>query len=346
MKYALAAFLGLLLFASSCGSDETPVPNLDLTFSHEEIMKWDGTMTFNHPDNPFHKEIPDSYQVHPNSKEMIDLIKSECGPDHSITSLSTGGFATPIYMATDTTRKINVKLTLYHAPEKDLLLNVPMPIGAKSGLLSDGHMGIINIDQKCFYEFWVYDGGKAASGNAISLETDGIYKDGRSTVAAGWSQLQGTIWPKELRDGEIKHALSFAVPVTNKNGYVPPASRNDGALGNNQFAIPEGTLIRIKPDVDIDALPNIGEIEKTVYRAIQKYGMYCGDTDGAGIAIRAIALHSLPDDAYPESFVVNENNNNYFLKNFPFEHLEVLYSGEITKSETRPYVNHGCAEWE
>jgi hypothetical protein len=205
---------------------------------------------------------------------------------------------------------------------------------------------VVDVINNCLYEFWRYSSKTAGSGNAISLSTDGIYKDGRSTVAAGWSQLQGSIWPKELRDGVIKHALSFSTPVTNKNGYVWPATKNDGTLSNNPFAIPEGTLIRIKPDINIDTIQGLGEIEKIVYKAIQTYGMYCGDTNGAGIAIRAIATASLPGNAYPESFEIRPQSGNYYLKNFPFEHLEVIYTGELTKTEFRDYVNHGCAKWE
>jgi len=317
-----------------------------LEFSHKEIMKWDGTMVFTDKDNPFKQPISANAQVHKNSAEMIALIKSKCGTDLSNTFISTGSYATPIYMANENTSLSDIRLTLYHPPKKTKLLNVPIPEGARAASGSDKHIAVVDVVKNCLHEFWLFSSNSAGSGNAISLTTDGIYKDGRSTVAAGWSQLQGTIWPKELRDGEIKHALSFSTPVTNKNGYVWPATKNDGTLTNNPFAIPEGTLIRIKPEIDVDTISGLGEIEKIVYKAIQKYGMYCGDTNGAGMAIRGIGTASLPEGAYPKSFEVRPASGNYYLKNFPFQHLEVIYTGEITKTEFRDYINHGCAEWE
>jgi hypothetical protein len=342
----------ILSFASSCKEDSDTSNSVEengltqLEFSYKEIMKWDGSRVFTDPSNPFKKTIPQDAQVHQNSEEMIDLIKSKCGADLSNTFISAGSYAIPIYIANKDCDERTVRMTLYHPPKKTKLLHVPIPQGAKAASASDMHMGIIDPESNCLYEFWRYSSFTAGSGNAISLETDGIYKDGRSTVAAGWSQIQGIIWPKELNDGVINHALSFSTPVTNKNGYVPPATKNDGTLTDNPFAIPEGTLIRIKPSVDLDTLSGISEIERIVYRAIQKYGMYCGDTNGAGLAIRAVGTSSLPEGAYPSSFEVRPQSGNYYLRNFPFEHLEVIYTGELTKIEFREYINHGCANWE
>lgn len=186
----------------------------------------------------------------------------------------------------------------------------------------------------------------AGSGNSISIDGTGIYEDGRSTVAAGWSQIQGMIWPKELQDGVIRHALQFSVPVTNANGYVWPATHNDGALRNNPFAIPEGTLIRIRPDVDIDTLSGIGEAERIIYKAIQKYGMYCGDTNGAGLGLKAVSSRSLPEGAYPAFLETEGAYGNYYLKKFPFQYLEVIYTGELTPAGSLPYQQTGCAVWE
>lgn len=329
---------------SSCKKDLQN--NEQLQFSHEEVMKWDGSDLFNHPDNPFKKEIPQNAVVHQNSDEMIALIKSKCGTDLSNTFISCGSFGLPVYMANGKTDRIDVNITVYPPPQRSKLIDVPMPQGAESASGSDSHIAVIDVEDSCLYEFWLYAKRRAGSGNAMSLSNDGIYKDGRSTVAAGWSQMQGAIWPKELRDGEIKHALSFSTSVTNANGYVYPATKNDGQLSNEPYAIPEGTLIRIRSDIDIDTIAGLGEIEKIVYKAIQKYGMYCGDTNGAGLSLRSIATSSLPKDAYPPSFAIRESSGNYYLKHFPFEYLEVIYTGELTPSQPRNYVNHGCAKWE
>lgn len=311
-----------------------------------DILHWDGTMLFNNPDNPFLQEIPDSAVIHPNSQQMIDLIKSRCGNNLSNTYVNTGDYSLPVYLAGDITPRRDVNITLYPPPGKSVLKSVPIPLGARPAAASDGHLAIIDKDSRCVYEFWIYNNYHAGSGNAMSLDSSGCYKDGRSTIAAGWCQLQGVIWPKEMQQGVINHALSFTVPVTNANGYVFPATHNDGALHDNPYAVPEGTLIRIRPDINIDTLPGIGPMEKIIYRAIQRYGMYCSDTNGAGLGIRAVSPASLPPNSYPAAFDMNNEYKNFYMKNFPFKYLEVIYTGELQQFKpNRPYIHHGCAQW-
>ncbi len=225
------------------------------------------------------------------------------------------------------------------------MTEVPFLVGSNPAPGSDQHYTILQEDSRCAYEFWLFDYDSAGGGNAHPIDGVGIYEDGRSSVAAGWSALQGLIWPSELRDFHIPHALSFAVPVTDANGYVAPATKNDGALSDQEYAIPEGTLIRIRPDFDLDTLGDIGPIERAVYEAMQTYGLYCGDTNGAGVSIRAVSPRSVNPDAFPEEFDTDNVQGVHYLTDFPFEALEVVASGPLTASETRDYVDHGCAEW-
>lgn len=122
-------------------------------------MKWDGQMIFNHPDNPFLKEIPINAQVHPNSDTMIALIKSHCGDNGKNTYVVTGkSFGNPTYFATNKTRKKDIKITLYNRPDgKSKLVQVPLPIGARAAEGSDAHLNVLNINSRCVYEFWLGD---------------------------------------------------------------------------------------------------------------------------------------------------------------------------------------------
>ncbi len=347
MRLFLAFTVVALSFSSCVPEPGPPVDTTELDASKEAVgSEWNGTMVYNHPDNPFLQEIPESYEVHPNSAEMIELIKGATGPTFSNTFLSSGDFSIPVYIATDTTATRNINFNLYHPPGKTKMLNVPFIVGSQPARGGDSHYTIIQKDSRCVYDYWLFDYTKAGGGNAMSLDRNGIYEDGRAAVAAGWSSLQGIIWPNELLEGEINHALSFSVPVTNANGYVPPAASNDGALTNNEFAIPQGAQLRIMPEIDIDTIQGIGSVERTVYKAIQKYGMYCGDTNGAGLAIRIISPQSTTLDAFPADFDISSNLGLHYLKSFPLDYLEVLNFGEIIPSEAKPYVDHGCAEWE
>ena len=347
-RFNLIAML-VVFAACGCPGPEPLTEEQQAALDHSMTQigeQWSGEMVFTHEDNPFRQEIPSDYEVHEDSAEMIALIKSAAGPEFTNTRLSTGDFSIPVYLADDDSPVHDIEFNLYgRPPDKTHMTDVPYLVGAKAADGSDQHYAIIQEDSRCVYEFWLYDTQTAGGGNAHPLDDTGIYEDGRSAVAAGWSALQGLIWPKELKAFHIPHALSFSVPVTDANGYVAPATKNDGALTDNPYAIPEGTLIRIKPDFDIDSIPDIGPIERAVYQAIQTYGMYCGDTNGAGLAIRTLSPASVFADAFPEEFVTNTNSGNVDLKNFPFDALEVIQSGPITASEPRSYVDHGCANW-
>jgi hypothetical protein len=336
----------ILAILNSCNNDSISIEDEEaLDYSMRQIgEEWDGTRVYNNPNNPFLQKIPDDYEVHEFSAEMIAHIKQQTGPNFTNTRLSTGDFSIPVFLATESTPVRDIHFNLYgNPPGKSHMIEVPFLIGSNPAKGSDQHYTIIQQESGCVYEFWRFDYNTAGGGNAIPLSSNGIYEDGRSSVASGWSNLQGIIWPKELKELKINHALSFSVPITHAAGYVSPATKHDGVL-QNDYAIPEGTLVRIQPDYDIDQIPNISPIEKAVYEAVQTYGMYCGDTNGAGVAIRAVSPRSVYADSFPEELQI-ESNSNYSLPNFPFDALEVVSGGPLIPYEQREYIDHGCANW-
>ena len=348
MNYSVKCLLFLLsscLLLNACRKKQEDDGEELKRSQAEASTQWDGRTLFDDPSNPFLQPIPSSYQVHPNSAQMIDLIKSSCGNQFDNTYIVAKDYSTPVYIADENTGRADIKITLYNMPSgKNYLQSVPLVKGSGAAAGGDMHYSVIDKSTGCLYEFWGFQNNKAYSGNAISIHSNGIYADGRGTVAAGWSQLLGVIWPSELKNGLIDHALTFTVSVTDKNGYVEPATHNDGTLSSNPYAIPEGTLIRIRPDINIDTISGIGNTERTVYKAIQKYGMYCGDTNGAGLGIRAINTQSLTTDAYPSDFTLTSTHGTYVLKKFPFDWMEVVNAGPL-KTNKGTYVEQSCASW-
>lgn len=344
----LGIILGVISILSiqGCKEDAPGGSNHHLDLSKDLVSyHWDGLDVFNTLENPFHQAIDSNYIKHKDSDTMISLLKSACGINLDNTYIVAGNFSSPLYIATDSTPTRDVKITLYNIPfGKSHITNVPFVPGSSAAEGSDKHYMVINKDKRCLQEFWIFEGNKAASGGGISIDSNGIYRNGGSSVASGFSQLQGAIWPKELKDQEINHALFFSCPVTNSNGYVSPATSNDGALKNNPYAIPQGTLVRIKPSINIDTIAGLSSVDKTVYKALQKYGMYCGDTNGAGIGIKAIDSRSVYSDAYPSDFKVRANGS-YYLNKFPFDLLEVVYTGNLTAPSQRPLLSSGCVTW-
>ena len=97
-KRRLLIHIVLLAACSEASLSEKELAALDASMM--EVAQWQGTELYAHPENPFLKEIPEDYVIHENSAEMIELIKSQAGPNLDNTSLSVGDYAIPdVYFA-------------------------------------------------------------------------------------------------------------------------------------------------------------------------------------------------------------------------------------------------------
>lgn len=362
MNYCKYLILSLaLLIIKAC----VPINNNGGNNANEELTQmrmeltneWDGTRVFNHPDNPFLQEIPTDYTRHPDSDSIIGYLDRVCkNPANNMYNvrIGMGFYSSPVYLVNNTMKRHDVFIYYYTQNGFDLLKNVHIPNYATPAEGTDGHMSLINKDTECLHEFWVFhnklhnvfDQKGAASANAISINSSGMYEDGRSTIVAGWSQLLGALWPAELSNGEINHALSFSAVNTKKDFFVFPAKHTDGT-DEHPFALPVGSLLRIRPDVDIDALLGVSNIDKVILKAIQKFGMYCGDTNGAGVAIGAVHHRSFIPNVYKNIFgsTYSTENNRYYMHKFPFELMEVVYTGPLQTYGSSTFHPTACAEW-
>jgi hypothetical protein len=112
-----------------------------------------------------------------------------------------------------------------------------------------------------------------------------------STTQAGTPLLPGVIWPAEVAQGSIDHAIDIVMPDVGITPctYVHPAStvRYVGA----DAAAPYGTRFRLK--AGYDASGYTGTQALAVIRALQKYGMI--STDGSGETRSVFRLGQDPD---------------------------------------------------
>ena len=136
----------------------------------------------------------------------------------------------------------------------------------------DGHLVIIDTIGGCVYDFWKarFSNGKwkAAWGNAIPLASNGIFPNGLSARGSGFELLQGLIWPDELSNGVIEHALIFSYDHTRAGGPVPPATESDGTTSGID-AIPEGALVQLNPALDLNSL-GLTPMEKIIAKALAR----------------------------------------------------------------------------
>ncbi len=268
----------------------------------------------------FYNKIPSNVPIDPNSDKMVEYLVREA-QDGIIIAVKK--WTVPVYYADPETCRYDVKLTASWAPAKKLL-NVPIPDYAEPDPSDDGHMVIIDTFSQCVYDLWIarkrFGKWKASWANAIPLNSDGIYDHGFSARGSGFSLLQGVIWPHELQQGYIPHALIFSFDYTKAGGPVPPATESDGDT-DDPYAIPEGALIQLDPSLNLDSLGLTG-YEKVIAKALQEYGMYCAD-DGIGLQLYAINPISVNSNNYPYNGIWN-NETYIYLKKVPVEKFRVI----------------------
>lgn len=247
--------------------------------------------------SPFNQAIPADAGIDPASPAMVQALVAGAGGGFAI---SAKQWTPPVYYADAQTPRVAVSITMGWFPARSLI-GVPMPADATPDATSDGHLMVIDRSTGCEYDFWQAqrhaDGSWSAStANAIPMSGTGVYSGGWATTAAGFALGLGKIRPEEMAAGEIRHALVFGFPTTKAGGPVWPATSSDGR-SSSPGAIPEGARLQLDPSLDLDSL-GLTAWQKTIARALQRYGMILGDTGGT-VGLSAVNASNLGTDAYP-----------------------------------------------
>ncbi len=306
----LLILLGAGFFACSPDSiDDTYKPDKPETLRYYQPFKQSSV---------FYNRIPQNHAIDPNSAVMVSGLVEQADKSFLIVVKE---WSVPVYFASDSTPKHSVKLTAGWAP-KSKLRDVPIPGFAEPDPEYDGSMVIIDESSGCVYDFWQmrFSGGSwsASWGNALPLNSDGIFPKGVSARGSGFELLQGVIWPQELQAGVIEHALIFSYDHTKAGGPVAPATESDGTT-TEAWAIPEGALVQLDPSLDLASMGLTG-YELTIARALQEYGMYCAD-DGGGLSLYAINPISCRQNPYESIW---GDQTYIFLNKIPADKLRVL----------------------
>ncbi len=325
--------------------------------------------------SPFNQLIAANASIDPESSMYISaLVESAQPQDNFVISLKQ--FSTTVFIANDSTPRHRVFLPCgdYWQLGVNYLNDVPIPdfaeptydidgenrpvkagkCGEKSD--QDNNMVILDLDNRCEYDFWqarkVNGAWEASWANSISMDGNGVYEYGLSTRGSGFAFLGGIIWPDELKNGVINHALVFNYSLTKSNGPVAPASESDGEV-NRSDALPEGAHLRLDPALNLSSL-NLSPSEMIIAKAMQDYGLYLcdngggggnGSSGGTGIGLYAIDPKSvkinpyqglLPDEDYP------------VLSHIPLDKLQVLTlpaQDELFQDKLK-VLNTACAQFE
>ncbi|GAA2564247.1 hypothetical protein GCM10010210_44160 [Pseudonocardia hydrocarbonoxydans] len=329
--------LSLVLSACSGGTTDQPGPGEESDEMPQSVVGPDFSTVFD-ADSLWYDRIDDDAAIDPRSDEYVAALVEE-GENPVV---SVNGWTMPVYEADAATPRYTIQPTEDYVAGGWTLRDVPIPDAAAPDPQEDGHMVVVDRDEGCVYEFWQArregTGWTASWANATPTDGDGVYPDGLSSRASGLSAIAGLIWPQELAEGRIDHALVFAYPNTRSGGPVPPATASDGTT-DDDTALPEGARLRLDPSIDVDSL-GLSPTQNVIAEALQTYGMILADTSG-GMSLYAASPQSFENFPYPTSWSGDIWKD---LSAIPFESMQVLEVEPQVERYSGPPVTNRCSD--
>ncbi len=222
----------------------------------------------------------DQLPVHPSSATWVSTIgaSSPLHPDFGSGTYNGEPIGIPYTTVPGTQTKYPATFT--YQDESDpgpyaIPLNAPIEGGSAS--TGDRHVISIDTDNCILYEIYAaypqaasWQGGSGAIFNLLSSALRPA--TWTSADAAGLPIFPGLVRYDEILAGEIRHAIRFTVPHTQK-AYVWPARHYASSLTGAQYP-PMGARFRLKASFDISHFSTTNQI---ILRALQRYGMMLAD---------------------------------------------------------------------
>jgi hypothetical protein len=239
--------------------------------------------------SPFNTALAASPQLVANSSAITSRVVGfgPPGKHASGTADTADDWSHPIYFSRPTDPTYTVRCTDPWCNVDGMRVQIPAQARPAGG--GDGHLAVIDQQSGWEYDFWQVQ-QKPAAGGILVVTSGGrtrVDGDGRGAgaTASGFGLAAGTIRPAELAAGQIDHALFMAVKCTNGTS-VWPADPNNHGRSCSEIGLPDANAPAMgqhffldMSDAQIDAL-NEPPWEKTILRAMARYGMFVGDTGG------------------------------------------------------------------
>ena len=155
------------------------------------------------------------------------------------------------------------------------------PIEGGSNSTGDRHAIAVDIDNCILYELYAAypqtNSWQAGSGAIFNLLSNALRPlTWTSADAAGLPIVPGLVRIEEVLAGDIRHAIRFTVPQTQR-AFVWPARHYASSLTDPRYP-PMGQRFRLKAAFDITPYP--AEVQ-VILRALKKYGMILADNGSA-----------------------------------------------------------------
>ena len=275
----------------------------------------------------------DQFPVSPNSATWVTTIGAAktAHADFGAGLYNGAPIGIPYVTVPGTQTKYPVSFT--YADESDAgpyatPLNAPIEGGSSS--TGDRHALAIDTTNCILYELYsAYPqtaSWTAGSGAIFNLLSNALRPSGwTSADAAGLPVFPGLLRYDEVLAGEIRHAIRFTVPQTQR-AFVWPARHYASSLTGTQYP-PMGARFRLRASFDISTFSAANQV---ILRALKKYGMMLADNGSAWY------LSGAPDDRWDN----NDLHNLGLLKGSDFEAVDVASlmidpnSGQAKQSTT------------
>jgi hypothetical protein len=195
----------------------------------------------------------------------------------------------PVFWATAGDQEYDVRVTSARRPRQ--LARLRIPASARPADTSDAAMtvfdrgrGYVTALTGARYDP-ATDSWSARGGTVTFLRSNGLHhRTGRSDDPRNQGGHRGNngatmmVRHAEVTAGAIRHVLKVASGPETSARHVFPMVGSDGD-STHRYAPPQGLRLRIRPSVDIDAL-RLGKQATVIAKALQRYGMYLGDSAG------------------------------------------------------------------
>lgn len=114
------------------------------------------------------------------------------------------------------------------------------------------------------------------AGIKVDLTSNALRPEGKtSTDAAGMAILPGLLRYDEVAAGEVKHAIRFTTPKTQR-AFIWPARHFASRITDPSYP-PMGQRFRLRADYDISKFSKENQV---ILKGLKKYGMFLADNGG------------------------------------------------------------------
>lgn len=211
-------------------------------------------------------------------------------------------------------------------------VNVPIPRNAVAATGTDGNLTVYDARTDKLWEFWVAKRvGKTQQWKAcwggridrVSKNRGAAFNGHFGATASGISFAGTMITVEEARKREINHTMYLAIPEPKAGSVSWPAKRSDG-FSRDRYAIPEGTVLRLDPKVNVNKL-KLTPFGKTVARAAQKHGFIVADKAGAvNVSTESGAAERARTGKNPWNAIFGRTPSYEQLRGFPWSRMQAM----------------------